>query len=239
MKIIVQARQLEDVKDVKDPYFEIAEIKPESIKLSRKNAGSDHSIMLSMSDLKPFSAMTLYWSSEHGFIVASNLTASRDSDAFYRFHYGCNEGALASFARGGRNDCALVLYGTTFTKGAEIENVSGFMRTGVLLDKFLPGYLNATSKARDAKVTLMEGLSPLDSLASLEKQVDLLTMLVLSLARKQPVDEQPTWLDELEEVFNNTASVQEEGLEKAIKSMGEYKAHIRTLQEEYFKARNG
>lgn len=239
MKIIVQARQLKDLKDFSDPYFELSELTTGSVKLTRKNTGHNHSIKLSIENLNPFTAQTIYWSAERGFIVAANLTSSRDSDAFYRFYCGCFEGALVSFARGGQDNCALVLYGATLIDGLDVENVNEIMRTSVLLDKFLPGYLNVTRKALDAKITLMEGLSPLDSLSSLEKQVDLLTILVLSLARKQPPSEQPAWLDELEEVFSGTSSVDESDLEAAVKSMSVYKAHIRALQNQYFKDRNG
>lgn len=102
----------------------------------------------------------------------------------------------------------------------------------------LDSELDAFVKKIKAKRQLLSGLTPTDSLSALEKQVDLLTMLVLSLARKQPTAEQPAWLDELETVFNNTSSVQEDALEKAVTSMGEYKARIRALQEEYFKNRS-
>lgn len=89
------------------------------------------------------------------------------------------------------------------------------------------------------KQRLVSKINPLDSLASLEKQVDLLTKLVISLARKQPITEQPEWLNELETVFMDTSSVKETDLEKSIVSIRKHKSHIRALQDVYFKAKNG
>ena len=95
----------------------------------------------------------------------------------------------------------------------------------------------AVRKRNGAKLELISKINPLDSLAAMEKQVDLLTLLVLTLAAKQPKDEQPEWLDALNTVFSETGSIDEGNIEASIKSMGDYKAHIRQLQEQYFKNR--
>ena len=121
--------------------------------------------------------------------------------------------------------------GATYMEAEALAFPREFIKT---LDPELRAFVTKSK----AKRKLLSGLTPTDSLSALEKQVDLLTMLVLSLARKQPVAEQPAWLDELETVFVDTSSVQEDALEKAVASMGEYKAHIRALQEEYFRNRS-
>ena len=96
----------------------------------------------------------------------------------------------------------------------------------------------AVRKRNAAKIELIGKINPLDSLAAMEKQLDLLTMLVLTLATKQPSNEQPEWLPALTTIFDQTTSVDEASIEAAIKSLGSYKAHIRELQETYFKNRS-
>jgi hypothetical protein len=98
--------------------------------------------------------------------------------------------------------------------------------------------LRVLAQRYKAKRKLLAHINTADSLAALEMQVDILTGLVLSLARKQPTNEQPSWLEELEAVFNDTTSVSENALKEAVKSTGAYKARIRALQEEYFRDRS-
>jgi len=90
-----------------------------------------------------------------------------------------------------------------------------------------------------AKLELVAKINPLDSLSALEKQLDLLTALVLTLAAKQPKDEQPEWLESLSQTYAATASVEPLNIDKAIRSMGDYKAHVREVQDQYFKSRSG
>lgn len=213
-----------------DSYFEI----------SRVGTGADVPMQKVSKDSIPEDGRVVYFWSHYGFglVPALDYDDARDSAAFYSTKYGCPEGAVMTIARRG-STCVLVA--TAYCHAESdfvIRQVPG--PSIELVDEFIPGF-SATARAKKsrAKMELVRHLNPLDSLAALEKQVDLLTMLVLSLARKQPAAEQPAWLDELETVFNDTSSVQEDALEKAVASMGEYKSHIRALQDVYFRAKNG
>lgn len=106
-----------------------------------------------------------------------------------------------------------------------------------VLQRYAPSF--AKHGARNAaKTELIHQLNPLDSLAAMEKQVDLLTMLLLSLARKQPKDEQPDWLPALESAFDGASSVDDDTAQAAIASLGKYKARVRGLQATYFQKRD-
>ncbi len=187
----------------------------------------------------PEDGRVVYFWSHYGFglVPALDYDDSRDSGAFYTSKYGCPEGAVLTIARRGAT-CVLVITSLCHAESDfVIRQVPG--PSIELVDEFIPGFSTAArAKKSRAKMELVRQINPLDSLTAIEKQVDLLTMLVLSLARKQPTAEQPAWLDELETVFSATSSVQEGSLEKAVESMGEYKAHIRALQEEYFHNRS-
>ena len=236
--IVIRTQGVKDFKSLTTPVFIIEETDT-SFVVTREHSNNRETCTILKKDVPDDNRAVYFWSHFGlGLVEANDYDSSRDSSAFYMYKYGCPEGPIIAVAR--RGDVAVLVCGPTCHAKSDfvIRQVPG--PSIKLVDEFIPGF-SATARAKKsrAKMELIRQVNPLDSLSALEKQVDLLTMLVLSLARKQPAAEQPAWLDELETVFNDTSSVQEDALEKAVASMGEYKSLLRALQDVYFKAKNG
>lgn len=88
--------------------------------------------------------------------------------------------------------------------------------------------------AISAKIALIKGLSTLDSLSELEKQVDLLTLLVIQLASKAGPKDTPPWFASFAAAVTPGLSTARNGEAYCIEEVGAHKQAIRDLQATYF-----
>ena len=183
--------------------------------------------------------LAVLFSPTHGFTVTPNDRIINDPSHLPYIHkvLHANEAYIASVVPNSSGSEAVVILFAGARYDGPYDLCQGDVLTADIVNTYFPGYADLRLKWRKAKTALVYGVSPLDSLAALERQVDLLTMLVLTLAQQQPSDEQPPWLPQLSEVFGQTSSVSEESVISAIAAMKDYKSHIRSLQKEYFKKR--
>lgn len=77
-------------------------------------------------------------------------------------------------------------------------------------------------------------ISPTDSLAALEAQVDLLTRALTEVIAGMPAESRPGWWPGVELAFGPLTSV--DSVEKAISDAVEQKAKVRQVQKDYFAA---
>jgi hypothetical protein len=86
-----------------------------------------------------------------------------------------------------------------------------------------------------AKRTLLAQVKPEDSIAALEKQLDLLSTLLFKVINGEPV---PVWAAMLKTAVEANSSTVQSGQAGAIEDLARHKAGIRALQATYFQNRN-
>ena len=89
-----------------------------------------------------------------------------------------------------------------------------------------------------AKRRLLSQIKAEDSLAALEKQVDLLSQLVMAMAQSLPSDQRPTWLDSFQTNLSQDTSTQFMGEVVSVADIHAHKTRMRTLQSAYFAQRS-
>lgn len=92
--------------------------------------------------------------------------------------------------------------------------------------------LAALVKRNRAKRAALAHLKPLDSIAELEKQVDLLSEIVFRLIAGEPL---PEWLSNLQDSIRQHSSVRDAS--KALLDITSHKSTVRAIQQSYFDAR--
>lgn len=235
--IILKTSFIENHKDFKDPLT-VIEQAPSGYTVTRRNAGAGDSLALRASDIEPWGMKFYYWSfTGHGFVECVGIDDSRDADAFMRSRYGCAEGPVLAVARGGVDELALVLLQPVFTSCPWTRH-QGFGSSIDAVDQVVPGFASsARAVAALAKRDLLGQVSPINMLAEQEKQIDLLSMLVVELAEKQPENERPDWLPAFKAMLEQHSSVQFKGAAGALSDVAGRKAAMRDLQRAYFAKR--
>ena len=97
--------------------------------------------------------------------------------------------------------------------------------------------LGSLSVKNKAKRRLLSQIKAEDSLAALEKQVDLLSQLVVAMAQSLPSDQRPTWVDSFQANLSKDTSTQFMGEVASVSDIHDHKTRMRTLQAAYFAQR--
>lgn len=194
----------------------------------------NHAIICSheidISELVDAESVTIKYSNSYKkFVQYPNTYNSRDTRAFYENYYQIATDFSIIIAKHG-DDIVILVYGVIGENSTEYEIISSSGNWLDILQKHLPAYAEAYRKKKDAKVELMRQVSPLDSISYLEKQVDLLSALVLSLAKK----EEPDWLSNFNAMHDATTSVDLSVAVEHISKLQIEKQRIREIQMQYF-----
>lgn len=235
--IVIKARTYETIEEARTDPVLLVEKEGEGYKLSRLNAGKGDPLVIKAEDIEPWDRKLFYWSAYgDGFIEAANYEDSRDYDAFMKARFGCPEGVTFVAARGGNDELAIVTFVPTYTELP--YKLHGYGPSIEAVELVIPGYLNSQrAKTNKAKRDLLERINPMAVMAEMEKQIDLLSALVISLAEKQPEDEQPEWLPRLKEVVEQQGSTQFKGALGSLEDILERKQSLRNIQRDYFQQR--
>lgn len=235
--IVLKANFVPEPSEFTGPLI-VIEAAEDGYKITRINSAAGPALNIKVTDVEPWGRVLYYWSAYgDGFVAASNYENSRDYDAFMRSRFGCPEGPVLVAARGGSGELALVVTAPMHT--ALPYQAHGYGPSAYAVDTVIPGYSqSARAKSNKAKRDLLEQISPLDLLAEQEKQVDLLSMLVIDLAEKQPQSERPDWLPGFKAAVAQHSAVQFKGPQGAIADIVERKARMRELQRAYFTERD-
>jgi hypothetical protein len=206
--------------------------------VSRLQMGSGPSLTITASDIEPWGRRVYYWSAYgDGFIQGADYEESRDYDSFMRSRFGCVEGPVLVAARGGAGELALVSVVPTRTSLPAIRHeVHGPSIEAV--ERVIPGYINsARARTNKAKRDLLEKLSPVSIMAEQEKQIDLLSTLVIGLVEQRPESERPEWFGAFKQMIEQQSSAQFKGAAGALTDITERKQRLRDLQRAYFSQR--
>lgn len=97
----------------------------------------------------------------------------------------------------------------------------------------------AVRRRNAAKMELVRVVNPLDSLSSLEKQVDLLSSLVLQLATLVPGANDIELADMLRSMLDSCSSNAGKTEDQVMQSITDFKRSLRQAQADYFAKRDG
>lgn len=184
---------------------------------------------------KPWAIGSIYYSAYGEFHYVDDLAENRDKDAFMRSQYACREGVLIEVGWGATPaDCAVVSFVETLYEGTDALSIDRVDRTAGLVNDVIPGFAAQRLSYANARRELLKRISPLDSIGELEKQVDLLTGLVLQLMRQKSAKAgAPAWLAEFEKAIEQTSSVKGMTPEESIAAIKATKGNLREALASY------
>lgn len=189
---------------------------------------ASHAVKLD--DLNDNESVTIKFSNTYReFVQYPNTFNSRDTRTFYENYYQIATDITIIIAKHSE-DIVILVYGNICENLTDSEIIPESGQWLDILQKHLPLYAESYRKKKDAKVNLMRQVSPLDSISYLEKQVDILTALVLELVKNRA----PDWLEKFALLHESTTSVSLTSIDQHISKLQSEKQRIRKLQSEYF-----
>lgn len=191
---------------------------------------ASHAVKLD--DLNDNESVTIKFSNTYReFVQYPNIFNSRDTRTFYENYYQIATDITIIIAKHSE-DIVILIYGNIGENLTDAEIIAESGQWLDIIQKHLPLYAESYRKKKDAKVNLMRQVSPLDSISYLEKQVDILSTLVLSLIQNK----EPEWLPLFQTVLSETTSISETNIDAMIEKLYNEKIRIRELQTDYFNA---
>jgi hypothetical protein len=189
---------------------------------------------------KEWTTGLLYLSPKMGFFYEENLAETRDQVAVLQGLFDVQSAPAIQVTWGAtEEECAIVVNQPCFCT-EPIITPSANAKWRDVLEFMLPGYTDNYDRRRIAKMALLRKINPLDSLAELEKQVDLLTAIVLELMpRTVPEAERPAWWGRFISLATEYDSTAPKGRDAALDDVEAQKRRIRSLIATYYEDRNG
>lgn len=203
--------------------------------------GADVAMSLSLADLAKYQGgAVVHWSKVYGFIIsdADSLINDKELDAYLGYARNVEKNVAAVVLNEAGTEAAAVFYAPIRYDGdAILSNKS--CSTAEAVEAVFPGSLERRMRFRNAKVELLRKIGAHDSLSAMEKQVDLLSKLVVHLAELVPGADGIQLVGKLrqlvEQVGANEGKTDDQVFEKII----DFKAHMRSAQAAYFAQREG
>lgn len=220
------------------PHLEIESSGGEYV-IYKRNASAGPPAAITASDLEPWGRKVYYWSDYgDGFVSPPHYEDSRDADGFLRSRFGVT-GVDFVAARGGNDELVIVtLLPTKTSLPASVHSIPGPVIEAVAA--VLPGFdTSQRAISNKAKRDLLLQVNPMDILSEQEKQLDLMSALVIDLAERLPVADRPSWLTAFKAVIDQHSAVQFKGPAGCIADIEERKSNVRSLQQAYFAQRDG
>lgn len=235
--IVIKSGTISQEAESTTPYLEVTG-GGGSYTVTRHNDGQGPSITVSVSDIAPWDRKLYYWSYYgDGFVSPVNYEDSRDEQAFMQSRFGVRDVSFVA-ARGGNDELVIVTRSPTKTS----LTYSQYSQHGPVIeaiDSAIPGYKTSQrARANKAKRDLLAMVNPMDMLAEQEKQLDLVSMLVVDLAERLPEADRPIWLASFKSMLQQQNSTQYKGSAGCISDILERKTFIRGLQSAYFAERD-
>lgn len=206
-----------------------------------EHVATARSISLTINEIAEFKGCAvIHWSPVYGFLTSSADSLINDKDLASYLNYARNveRNVAAIVLNDEGTEAAAVLYGLIDCDGKVILSEKN-CSTAEAVDQVFPGKYAARMRFRNAKVELLRKVGSHDSLSALEKQVDLLTALVVQLAQHVPAKSRPALALKLEQLVTSTGSNQGKADDEVIEKVAKFKGLMRSCQTEYFAQRDG
>lgn len=198
-------------------------------------------ILFNKDDFGPHDYRIAFWSQTYKKYFVRTLDEARNQISVKQLmleNLGCFAGIELVVARGGNDEFILVCYDSGYTE-EEHKVVSSYKTLFDILNTFILGFYDSPAwKLLQAKKTLITDINHLSSITFMEKQLDILTGLVISLVERLPQNEQPTYLDALKNIIVTSNAYKYKGIESSLEEILQEKNKIRAIQEAYFQKRD-
>lgn len=241
--VIVQSRQFQSKADADDA----SEVNALEIKLTTKGvtllkaslaSGKTTSFKLSLKDrFVPWSGALIYWSALGEFIYVTDIVSNPYREVMLRAQQSGSPVVEIGWGETAQ-DLVIVSFVPTIYAG-EAKNFPYVGRAIDFIDAVMPGFADRRKPLIDARKALLSRMNPFDNLADLEKQVDLLSHLVIAMAKVIPEYELPSWFGQLESIMDKQSSLQFKTVEENLGNIDRTKTSIRESQRTFFKGRDG
>ncbi len=171
---------------------------------------------------------------------ASEIYASRDglAHSLQRKLIKQNH-TIATFAvdETGESHCFLNGESAAIVYDGEVALAGNHIKSPIeVIDFFVP-QMRKFVRRMLLKKKLLGRINPLDSLAALESQVDILTGIVAQLAAAVPPEKRPPGINQLMQAVTGVTTDAVRPVGELLEDLRQQKAHIRSQQETYFAGR--
>lgn len=170
------------------------------------------------------------------FVYADDIHENREKDAFIRTQYVC-AGAVATLGWGATKDDVAIVSFIPVKSELEVHVEEPTVRSIVCIDKHLPNFAKNRLRYVNARRRALEATSPIDAIADLEKQVDLLSILVFKLIETSS-GLIPNWYEDFKTVVEANSSSAFKTFAATIDDIELTKSQIRQIQVRYFMEKN-
>lgn len=213
----------------------------ESDRVNIEHAATGKTISVSLSEVAEFKGgAVVHWSPVYGFLTSSadHLINDKDLDSYLSYARNVDRNVAAIVLNEQGTEAAAVFYGVIDCDGEVILSEKN-CATAAAIEQVFPGVYASRMRFRNAKVELLRKVGSHDSLSALEKQVDLLTSLVVQLAQHVPAESRPALASKLQQLVTSTGSNQGKTDDEVIEKVASFKSLMRSYQAEYFAQRDG
>lgn len=201
---------------------------------------STKSIIVTIDSLKTYNgALVVQWSSLYGFILSGGDDLINDKALHGYIQYAKNiEYVVAAIVPNSQKTKAAAVFYTKINYSGEVTINDKPNTTAEAVELVFPGHAAQRMRFRNAKIDLLRGVSAYDSLSSLEKQVDLLSKLVLVMASKLDLPTETSTIEALTDILSKADSNTGSTPAQIAAKVEDFKVKLRQKQLKYFEDRN-
>ncbi len=131
-------------------------------------------------------------------------------------------------------DCLVLCWRPTFP---EVPYTSSGQSIDVFskIELFLPGFMDNAGKKKKAKVRLLSRINMMDQISELEKQIDLLTKILIAVVMKTTTaGERPAWWPRFRSIMETYDSTSLKGVDASLDDIEARKILIRQIISDYY-----
>lgn len=224
--------------DPKDGEFSVS-CTSSAITIAR--VGTDISVSFTLADLADYrGGVVVHWSKVYGFVLsdADSLINDKELDAYLGYARNVEKNVAAIVMNEAGDEAAAVFYAPISYEGDAIL-IDKLCSTAEAVEAVFPGSLERRMRFRNAKIDLLRKVGAHDSLSALEKQVDLLSKLVVQLAEIVPDGDGIQLVGKVRQLIDQAGTNAGKTDDHVIEKIVEFKGLMRSCQAEYFAQRDG